>query len=252
LAVQVVEAPEFTVEGEQVNEDNAAGASRVKAADFVMPFSRAFTCVVASAEMAATVAVKTALVRPTGTETDAGTVTLELVLLKVTVVPPLGAARVRLTVQAEVPGAVTEMGAQFRVLNCAGGRTVTVAVWLIPPADAVITMEVVAVTELAEAGSEALVAPAGTVTEVGTVSAVPFALTVITIPPAGAALVRLTVQVVEVPESTVEGEQATEDRTAGAIRVRAADLELPFNEALTCAVASVLMAATLAVKLPLV
>ena len=43
--------------------------------------------------------------------------TLELVLLKFTVVPPLGAARVRLTVQAEVPGAVTETGVQFRALN---------------------------------------------------------------------------------------------------------------------------------------
>ena len=115
-----------------------------------------------------------------------------------------------------------------------------------------ITTDVEAVTEFAVAGREALVAPAATVTEVGTVRAALFALSVIAVPPAGAALVRLTVQVVEVPESTVEGEQATEDRTAGAIRVRAADLELPYNEALTCAVASVLMAPTLAVKLPLV
>ena len=62
FAVQVAEAPEFTVEGKQVNEDKTAGASRVKAVDFVTPFIRAFTCAVESAEMAATVAVKTALV----------------------------------------------------------------------------------------------------------------------------------------------------------------------------------------------
>jgi hypothetical protein len=45
------------------------------------------------------VALKVAEVAPAATATDAGTVSVELVLVRVTVAPPVGAAWVRVTVQ---------------------------------------------------------------------------------------------------------------------------------------------------------
>ncbi len=48
--------------------------------------------------MAAVVALKVAEVAPADTVTDAGTVRVELVLVSVTVAPPVGAASVRVTV----------------------------------------------------------------------------------------------------------------------------------------------------------
>jgi hypothetical protein len=55
---------------------------------------------------AATAAVNPALVAPAATVTDDGTVTIELLLARATVVPPLGAAADSVTVHASVPAPV--------------------------------------------------------------------------------------------------------------------------------------------------
>jgi hypothetical protein len=55
-----------------------------------------------------TVAVKIALVAFAGTVTDAGTITAESLLARLTAIPPAGAASVRLTVQASDPEPVIE------------------------------------------------------------------------------------------------------------------------------------------------
>jgi len=120
-----------------------------------------------------------------------------------------------------------------------------------PPAEAVIIAEVELVTEPALAEKVALVEPAGTVTEAGTVRAALLLLNDTTCPPVGAALVWLTVQVLDAPEFTVEGEQASADKTAGATRVRLAVCDPPFRVAVSRAVASLETAATVAVKLAL-
>ena len=72
--------------------------------------------------MLATVAANPALVCPAVSPTLTGTVMFTLLLLRVTVAPPEGAGAVRVTVQLEVPGAITEEGEQFKPLTC----TVTV------------------------------------------------------------------------------------------------------------------------------
>ena len=104
------------------------------------------------------------------------------------------------------------------------------------------------VTEPAVALKVVLVEPAGTVTEAGTVRAALLVLNDTTCPPVGAALVWLTVQVLDAPEFTVEGEQASADNTAGATRVRLAVCDPPFSVAVSRAVVSLETAATVAVK----
>jgi hypothetical protein len=63
------------------------------------------------------VAVKPALVALAGTVTLAGTATAALLLDKLTVSPPLGAAAVNVTVQASVPDPVMDPLLQESVLN---------------------------------------------------------------------------------------------------------------------------------------
>jgi hypothetical protein len=61
--------------------------------------------------------VNPTVVAPAVAVTLAGTVALALLLDKVTARPPLGAAPLSVTVQAEVPGAVTLAGLQVTVLG---------------------------------------------------------------------------------------------------------------------------------------
>jgi hypothetical protein len=76
-----------------------------------------------------------------------------------------------------------------------------------------------------------LVELAGTVTDEGTVRAELDALNVATNPPEGAAADKESVQEVDAPEATVEGEQVTDDTNTGATRVSVALAELPLSEA---------------------
>jgi hypothetical protein len=79
------------------------------------------------------VAVKLAVVVPAATVTDAGTVRAALLEESPTDAPPVSAAEVNVTVQAEVAPDATELGAHDKLETAgAGGATVTVAVFVIP------------------------------------------------------------------------------------------------------------------------
>jgi hypothetical protein len=65
----------------------------------------------------ATVALNPALVAPAGTATVAGTVTVALLLATLTLWPPLGAAALRVTVQASVPAPVMDALPQESALS---------------------------------------------------------------------------------------------------------------------------------------
>ena len=60
-----------------------------------------------------TVAVKLAVVEPAATVTEAGTVTAELLLARLTAKPPVGAAALSATVQVSVPAPVIDPLAQL-------------------------------------------------------------------------------------------------------------------------------------------
>ena len=73
---------------------------------------------------------------PEPSVTLAGTLTLPLALVKLTVIA-LDAAPARLTVQTEVPGALTVPGAQLNPLSCTDATRLIAAEWLLPLSDAV-------------------------------------------------------------------------------------------------------------------
>jgi hypothetical protein len=86
-----------------------------------------------------------------------------------------------------------------------GGFTVTVAVRVTPPKVAVIVADVATVTDVVEIVKFAVVAPPGTVTFAGTVIALEFSDRATTVPPLGAAALKVTVPVEALPPITLDG-----------------------------------------------
>jgi len=120
------------------------------------------------------VALNEPVVAEAATVTLAGTVTLALLLLRTTVVPPAGAAPLRVTVHALLPGPVKEAGVHTRPLTIKSAFNVIVEVAL-PPlalADNVAAESLAIVPAVAE--KPALVPPAATVTVAGAVSSALF------------------------------------------------------------------------------
>ncbi|HVO96553.1 MAG TPA: hypothetical protein VMT15_00725 [Bryobacteraceae bacterium] len=191
-----------------------------------------------------TVAVKTAELCPALMLTEAGTVTLELLLDNETLTVLLAVAD-RLTVQLEVPGAVTVVGEQEIPPSCnAGTRLIDVET---------VTPFQLALTEAVELDeNEPVVAtkapddcPAGTVTLDGTASNA-LLLFKETVTVLDAALLRKTVQLLEELAASVEGLQETDVRVAGLDTLSVKLTEPPFNVAVRDAVWSWVTVATLA------
>lgn len=157
-----------------------------------------------------------ALLAPAGMMRGDVIVKLGLLLARVMDTPPVVAGPVKVTVQVAVPGVVTVVGVQVMPLSCAlGGVTVIAADFETLFAVAVTVIDVVVVTVAAVAEKVALVAPPGTVTEPGTVSAELLSETVTVNPAGGAAFESVMVQVLEVPEAIEVGEQARLESVAG-------------------------------------
>jgi hypothetical protein len=183
----------------------------------------------------ATVAVKVALVTPAPTVTLAGTPTLAFPLVSPTARPPAGAARDNVTVQVDVPGALTVAGPQLSPLNCATGDTVTVVVFA-GLALAVTVTVCVLETEAAVAVNVAMVAPLATVTIAGKGKAALLLDRLTVTPLAGAAFVSVTVQVVVCPDVTLAGAQATDDNCGAAEAFNVKVFETPAALAVSSAV----------------
>ena len=169
------------------------------------------------------VTVKFAVVAPARTVTLAGTVAELELLLNVTKAPPTGAPPVNVTVPCAVAPPVTLAGFKDTANKLAGGGgaegglTVIVAVRVTPPNAAERTTGVAAVTGWFVMVKAALVAPAATVTPVGTAATAGFALVnVTTAPPLGAALVNVTVPCELFPPTTLVGFSASEESTGAA------------------------------------
>ena len=102
--------------------------------------------------------------------------------------------------------------------------------------DAVIVAVWVDGTYPAVTGKVATFEPPAAATDVGVVSRVLLSDRETVVPPGGAALLRVTVQVLVTPEARLLGLHASEERATGATRERVAVLETPLSVAVMVAV----------------
>ena len=216
VTVQVVEEEAGRLVLAQVSEVRVgAVAVTVTVASWVVPLSDAVIVAVWFEETACAVVVKVAVVDDAGTVIDTGTVRVEVALLEsATLVPPLGAALDRVTVQVVEEEAARLVLAQLREVKVtAAAVTVIVTGWLVPLSAAVTIAVWLEETAAAVTVKLAAVADAGTVTEAGTVRVEVALLESVTLmPPLGAALDRITTQVVEEEAARLVLAQVSEDK----------------------------------------
>jgi hypothetical protein len=188
--------------------------------------SAAVTVTSVGSDTGVVVTVKVAELAPASTVTVAGTVaTSVLLLLRLTVKPSAWAGPLSVTVPVAVPPPVTEVGSSVKPVSD-GGLTVTEALALLPFDVAVIVAVVAAATGDVVAVKSTEVAPPGTVTDPGTVTAGSLLVRPTISPPVGAGVPRVTVPVTDVPPITLEGATAT-PVMAGGLTVNVALLVLP-------------------------
>ena len=172
-------------------------------------------------------------VAPAGTVTDAGTAAAELLLARLTTIPPVGAGLDRVTVFWVVllPPATCLGDNVSRVsLGCV---TVRAASLVMPSKVADMVTEVREATGLVvTVNAGETVAPAGTITDGGGAATPGFELPSVTVtPPAGATPFKVTVPLLDVPPATLDGDTDMETNASGTT-VRVDLKETPFAVAL--------------------
>src|SRR5262245_32063449 len=146
-----------------------------------------------------------------------GAVSREFVVDKAMLAPPSGAALDRVTVQVLDAFGPKVDGVQTREETSACALRVRVALAELPLYVAVMIGLRSGPIPVVVALKVAAMAAAATVTEAGTVSADAVAVNVTTAPPAGAALDRVTVQVLDAFGPKVDGVQTREETRACAL-----------------------------------
>lgn len=198
VTVPVELFPPLTLVGLRVNEERVtvpAGVMVNVACCELLPSVAVITAVVVLLTDVV-VTVNVADVEPDGTVTLLGTLADELLLLKLTTLPPDGAAALNVTVPVELFPPTTLVGfndTEETVGPPLGGVMVSEACCELLPNVAVITAVVVVVTEVVVTVNEALVLPAATVTLLGTLADELLLESETTDPPEGAALESVTV-----------------------------------------------------------
>jgi len=172
------------------------------------------------AETALVFTAKVALVLPEATVTEDGTVTAEELSVREITLPLEVAGPVNVIVPWVLLPPITDE--EFRLTEFrAGGDTVSVEVLLVPLSVAVIVAEAEAETAVVAMANVAVVLPAATVTEPGTVAAALLLDNETAIPPEGAAAARVTVPWELLLPVTVVGLRLSE-LNAGGFMVRVA------------------------------
>jgi len=134
VMVQLLVEPTAILVGAQVTEDRVTGAMRLIAAICeLLPRVAVTIALWLPAKEAAAVALKVAVLAPTGTVTEAGTVSETLLLAKVTLEPPVGAAWVRVTVQVPTALGPRLAGLQATLETRTGASRLIVAVFELLP-----------------------------------------------------------------------------------------------------------------------
>ena len=238
VTVPVAPDPLATLTGAIVNDSSArlAGGLIVNVADCVTPFALALMTTVDAVRIVVVSIVKLALVAPCGTVTLAGTVANEVSsLLSATITPPACAGLESVTLPVTgFPPTTADGVSVIDVSSTGAALIVSDALADVAPVVARIVAVVVLIVALLVATlNDALVVPAATFTDDGTVASLRSLAREMVTPPAGAAPVRVTVPLALVPAFTVEGDRLTLATTAGSI-VSVAD-DVPFAEAVIVA-----------------
>jgi len=238
---------EVELQREYVVPDGGAGAVRLMVV-VAVPLRVAVMVAVWLVETVPVVALKVALVAPAPTVTEVGTVRAEALSERATAVPPVGAALEIMTVHVLLALDARLVGLQDTEETAGAVRlTVVVAVPLrVVVMVAVWLVETVPVVAL----KVALVAPAPTMTEVGTLRAEQLSERATAVPPVGAALEILTVHVLLALDPILVGLQDTEE-TVGAVRLTVV-VAVPLRVAVMVAVSLVETVPVVALKVALV
>jgi hypothetical protein len=217
----VLEALGARVVGLQVSAETSTGATRLTVALAELLLYVALTVAFWSLAMPAVVVLNVAEVKPAATVTEAGTVSMLLVFVSDTAAPPAGAAFVSVTVQ--VPDAFgPKLAGHANEETCAAEPRPIVTLLELPLYVAVmVAFESLRMVNVV-ARNVAEVAPAPIVIEAGTVSTRLVLESVMIAPAAGAALVKVTVQVLKESGPRPAGLQASEDTSTGATRLKLA------------------------------
>ncbi len=173
------------------------------------------------------------MVAPAATVTDAGTVTMALLLVRRIADADAAAGPLKVTVPVDVVPPTMLVGLttnEFRM----GAVKDTVAICELVPYFAVTDTFALLATGVVVALKVAVVFPAAIVTDAGTTTDGAPLDRVTKMPPVGAGPLIVTVPVVPVPPSNVEGEKASVC-TAGGLIVRAVFFEIPPAAALMVA-----------------
>lgn len=217
--------------GLRVNVDTPSGTTvRTAVADW--PLKVAVIVVVELLVTVSVLAIKLPDVAPAAMVQVAGTVATEVLLdVRAIVNPPEGAGPPIVTVPVDVSAELTRVGLRVSPVIPAG-VIVNVAGKDAAPSVAVIVGVSVAATALVVTVALAVVDPAGTVTVAGTEALASLELRLTTVPPVGAATLRVTVAVEEDPPRTEVGDRLRPVRATG-VAVIVSDLvaELPLNVA---------------------
>jgi hypothetical protein len=227
VTVHVLAEPPVKLVGAQLTELSVAVATRLMTTLLRLLPRVAVTVADWLLETVVVVTLKAADATPAAIVTEAGTVSVELVLVRVTVAPPTGAAWVRVTVQV-----LEELGPRLAGLQAtpetrAGATRLMAAVCELAPKVAVtVALWLLAMMAAAVALKFALVAPAATVTDAGTLSRLLVLASVTAEPPAGAVWVRVIVQALTALWPRLVGLQASEETNTVASRLMVAVAEV--------------------------
>ena len=130
--LHVVAPPELTVVGVQANEDRLAAGLSVKLAVLELPLRVAVKTAVCAVAMVPAVSMTEAAVAPAAMVTDTGVAKKLLLLLRLTAVPPAGAACERTTLQVAAPPELSVVGVHANDDKLAAGLSVKLAVLELP------------------------------------------------------------------------------------------------------------------------
>lgn len=220
----------------------------VSTAVFDTPFAVAVTVDWVLVVTATVVTAKVALVAPAGTVTVAGTAEEALLSARATTKPPVGAALLSVTVPCDATPPTTEVGLSATAVSV-GALTARFTVCAVLCAVALIAAVLFVVTPSVVTVKVPVVAPAAIVSVAGRVALASLEVRATVAPPAGAALVRVTVPVEVAPPSTDVGSRARVF-TPNGITERSAKAEEPLTVAVTRPVLMLVTAVVVRVRVP--